>query len=204
MTGLGGKDDGVGGKRASDLPKPCIDCGPAVKPKTPDAPPPQFVHPPQRDHRYPKPSPDPHRSRRTQPTRTLMRARGINRRHEQRIRPSALADARFSWSVRRPSPKSLGLGAPMHAIGLERRCACHHHDQRACLRQSSDPPQHHAAFPCGRSVMPKHHTRSGRQPAQRRPQRIADPLVGHQPASRNGRVRLSERHVAAYSARHDI
>jgi hypothetical protein len=153
----------------SILANPCIDSGPAVESEPPHPPPPRFVQSPQRDHRYSEPPPDSRSPRRTQPGRPVMRARGINRRHEQSVRPGALPSKRLRPRMRRPRPDALRDQPTMDTVSTNRTAASHHHDQPTSPRQSQNPPQQCPPLPCRRCIMPKHYPRSRRQSSQRGP-----------------------------------
>ena len=185
----------------STLAHPRIDRGPAMEPEPPDPSPPRRVHPAQRHDLRTEPTRDPNGPRRTQPNRALMRSRRVDRRHEQRIGPRALACQGLAPAMRRPRPDPARACATMNAVGANRRGPGHHQHQSPRVRQPSNPSQQHASLSRRRRVMAKHHPRSGRQSPERGPQGVAHPLVGHQPALGDG---LSNRHVAAYSAGHDI
>ena len=180
---------------------PRIDCGPAVEPETLDAPPARLGHSTQRDHRYPKPSSNSHGPRWTDPRRAVVRPGGMNRRHEQGSSPGALASQGLASRMRGPGSDPASVCATMYAVGRDRRLSGHHYDQPLRVRDADNPPQQRPPFLLGRGVMAKYHAGSRRQSPQRRPQSVAHPLVGHQPACGNG---VTARHAAAYSARHDI
>ncbi len=179
---------------------PGIDSGPAMEAEPPDAPPARLVHSAECDQGYPKPSSDSYGPPRTDPRRGVVGPGGMDWRHEQGISPGALSGQCLDAKMGRPGSDSLGLCPTMHAIGPDRRVSCHHYDQPARLCDADNSPQQCPPFLLGCGIMPKNHAGSGRQPPECKPQSVAHPLVGHQPARGNG---VTTGHAAAYSARHD-
>ena len=53
--------------------------------------------------------------------------------------------------------------------------------QPPCMAQAPDAEEQRHSLPARRAIVPEHHARARRQPAQRRPQRVAHSLIGHQP-----------------------
>ena len=97
-----------------------------------------------------------------------MRARGEDRRDEQKVGPGAPSRERFRPIMRRPASQPTAPPRLMHAIPRQTTSG-HQQNQPPRLSDSPDPAVNRTPLGRGRRVVTEHHPRSGWQPGQRGP-----------------------------------
>ena len=114
-------------------------------------------------------------------------------RDEEQVGARANPRDRLTPVMRGPGAQAAPDTRAMDAVARQRHRSGNHEHQPPRHRDSADAGMKPAAFGGGRRMVAEHDARSGRQRAERGPEPIPHPLVGHQP-------RVSIAHGASYSA----
>jgi pyridoxal phosphate enzyme (YggS family) len=163
--------------------------------------------PAERHHRTGRPPGDQPEPDAPQSGRARMRPRLEQRRQEDQVHPRPPRRRHLAQIVHRRSsnqPRPSPATAPMCAIRAPRRRlpgrSREYHDQPPGPRHLPYPIEQQPPRFRRRGVMAEHHPRPAGQPAERAPQPIAHPLIGHQPqAGQVGSGGLAALHACSYS-----
>ncbi len=109
-----------------------------------------------------------------------MRPGLIDWRDEEQVRPRPLRRNALAQGVDRHRHQASPLAA-MAAIGPAQRCPGHHQHLSPASRRTGNPFEQRPPLRLWQAIMPKDYPAARGQAPQRLPQRLAHPLIGHQP-----------------------